>query len=63
MPRLIQQHLFNNYDPTLSRVFMSMEVGIVLHGEAAQHLARAHGQTAVHTTQLLDYMTDVLRST
>ena len=41
----------------------SIARGIVLHGEAAQHLARAHGQTAVHTTQLLDYMTDVLRST
>ena len=27
MPRLIQQHVFNNYDPTLSRVFMSIEVG------------------------------------
>ena len=27
MPRLMQQQVFKNYDPTLSRVFMSMEVG------------------------------------
>ncbi len=35
--------------------------GIVLHGLAAQRLARAHGQVAVHTTQLLDYLPSVLR--
>ena len=32
-----------------------------LHGLAAQRLARAHGQVAVHTTQLLDYLPSVLR--
>jgi NAD(P)H-hydrate epimerase len=36
--------------------------GIVLHGLAAQRLARARGQVAVHTTQLLDYLPDVLRN-
>lgn len=36
--------------------------GLVLHGLAAQRLARAKGQVAVHTTQLLDYLPDVLRT-
>jgi NAD(P)H-hydrate epimerase len=35
--------------------------GIMLHGMAAQLLARAKGQIAVHTTQLLDYLPKVLR--
>jgi len=35
--------------------------GIVLHGLAAQRLARAHGQVAVHTTLLPDYLPSVLR--
>jgi hydroxyethylthiazole kinase-like uncharacterized protein yjeF len=35
--------------------------GVVLHGLAAQQLARQHGQVLVHTTQLLDYLTHVLR--
>lgn len=35
--------------------------GIMLHGQAAQRLARAKGQVAVHTTQLLDYLPEVLR--
>jgi hydroxyethylthiazole kinase-like uncharacterized protein yjeF len=35
--------------------------GVVLHGLAAQRLARAHGQVAVHTTQLLEYLPSVLR--
>ncbi|MBH78472.1 MAG: NAD(P)H-hydrate dehydratase, partial [Puniceicoccaceae bacterium] len=34
--------------------------GIMLHGMAAQLLARAKGQIAVHTTQLLDYLPKVL---
>jgi ADP-dependent NAD(P)H-hydrate dehydratase / NAD(P)H-hydrate epimerase len=34
---------------------------VVLHGLAAQRLARARGQVMVNTTQLLDYMPDVLR--
>lgn len=36
--------------------------GVLLHGLAAQRLARDKGQVAVHTTQLLDYLPDVLRS-
>jgi len=36
--------------------------GVMLHGLAAQLLARAKGQVAVHTTQLLDYLPDVLRA-
>jgi len=35
--------------------------GVVWHGMAADALARAHGQTAVHTTQLLDFLPAVLR--
>lgn len=36
--------------------------GLMLHGLAAQELAREKGQVAVHTTQLLDYLPRVLRS-
>jgi len=36
--------------------------GVVWHGSAADLLARAHGQVAVHTSQLLDYLPAVLRS-
>ncbi|MCX6955648.1 MAG: NAD(P)H-hydrate dehydratase, partial [Verrucomicrobia bacterium] len=35
--------------------------GVVWHGLAADALARAHGQTSVQTTQLLDYLPAVLR--
>lgn len=35
--------------------------GLMLHGQAAQRLARAKGQVAVHTTQLLEYLPEVLR--
>lgn len=35
--------------------------GLMLHGLAAQRLARAKGQVAVHTTELLNYLSDVLR--
>lgn len=35
--------------------------GAVWHGLAADALARAHGQTAVQVTQLLDYLPQVLR--
>jgi len=35
--------------------------GVMLHGLSAQRLARAKGQVAVNTTQLLDYLPDVLR--
>lgn len=36
--------------------------GVLLHGQAAQLLARAKGQVAVNTTQLLDYLPEVLRA-
>lgn len=36
--------------------------GVVWHGLAADHLARGHGQTAVQTTQLLDFLPAALRS-
>ena len=35
--------------------------GVVWHGRAADLLARAHGQTAVATTQLLDFLPAALR--
>jgi NAD(P)H-hydrate epimerase len=35
--------------------------GVVWHGQAADALARANGQTAVVTTQLLDYLGVALR--
>ncbi|WPJ94969.1 NAD(P)H-hydrate dehydratase [Coraliomargarita algicola] len=35
--------------------------GVMLHGLAAQRLARAKGQVAVNTTQILDYLPEVLR--
>jgi NAD(P)H-hydrate epimerase len=35
--------------------------GVVWHGMAADALARAHGQVAVHTTQLLDFLPAALR--
>lgn len=37
--------------------------GVMLHGLAAQHLARDRGQVMVQTTQVLDYLPEVLRST
>jgi NAD(P)H-hydrate epimerase len=36
--------------------------GVVWHGMAADLLARAHGQVAVQTTQLLDFLPAVLRA-
>jgi NAD(P)H-hydrate epimerase len=35
--------------------------GVVWHGLAADHLARTHGQTAVHVTQLLDFLAPALK--
>ena len=35
--------------------------GVVWHGRAADALARARGQVAVQTTQLLDFLPTVLR--
>ncbi len=35
--------------------------GALWHGLAADRLARAHGQVAVETTQLLDFLSEVLR--
>jgi NAD(P)H-hydrate epimerase len=37
--------------------------GVVWHGRAADLLARVHGQVAVTTTQLLDFLPEVLRET
>jgi len=37
--------------------------GATWHGLAADCLARAHGEVAVHTTQLLDYLGSALRET
>ncbi|MGB0744364.1 MAG: NAD(P)H-hydrate dehydratase, partial [Opitutales bacterium] len=42
--------------------FTSAARGVMLHGLAAQRLARAKGQIMVNTTQLLDYLPDVMRS-
>jgi hydroxyethylthiazole kinase-like uncharacterized protein yjeF len=46
----------NSADPSLSAA-----QGVVWHGMAADLLARAHGQVAVQTTQLLDFLGPVLR--
>ncbi|MFP4673797.1 MAG: NAD(P)H-hydrate dehydratase [Opitutales bacterium] len=35
--------------------------GVALHGMAAELLARERGQVTVHTTQLLDYLSEALR--
>lgn len=35
--------------------------GVILHGLAAERLAQAKGQVAVQTTEVLDYLSDVLR--
>ncbi len=43
-------------------VLSSLARGVFLHGAAAQYLARARGQVAVHTTELLDYLAPVLRA-
>ena len=37
--------------------------GVVWHGRAADLLARTYGQTAVTTTQLLDFLPTALRAT
>lgn len=43
-------------------VVTSIARGVILHGLAAQHLARDRGQVAVHTTALLEYLPGVLRA-
>ncbi|MEO0508262.1 MAG: NAD(P)H-hydrate dehydratase [Verrucomicrobiota bacterium] len=45
-----------------SSVFMAVARGVMLHGLAAERLARSKGQVMVRTTQLLDYFPQVLRS-
>jgi NAD(P)H-hydrate epimerase len=45
-----------------SDVATAVARGVMLHGLAAQHLARTKGQIMVNTSQLLDYLPDVLRS-
>jgi len=44
-----------------SATLLAAARGVVWHGLAADALARAHGQTAVATTQLLDFLPAVLR--
>ncbi len=45
-----------------SSVATAVARGVMLHGLAAQRLARQKGQVMVRTTQLLDHLPDVLRS-
>ncbi|HKK19194.1 MAG TPA: NAD(P)H-hydrate dehydratase [Opitutales bacterium] len=45
-----------------SEVVTAVARGVMLHGLAAQRLARKKGQVMVNTTQLLDYLPDVMRS-
>ncbi len=45
-----------------SNVPTAVARGVMLHGLAAQRLAAAKGQIMVHTSELLDYLPDVLRS-
>lgn len=42
-------------------VSAALSMSVVLHGLAAERLAQEKGQVCVHTTQLLDYLPDVLR--
>jgi NAD(P)H-hydrate epimerase len=42
--------------------FAAVASGVALHGLAAEQLARAKGQVAVHTSELLDYLSAVLRA-
>jgi hydroxyethylthiazole kinase-like uncharacterized protein yjeF len=42
-------------------VRVAVECAVTLHGLAAERLAQEKGQVCVHTTQLLDYLPDVLR--
>lgn len=44
------------------RVPIAVARGIMMHGRAAQLLARDKGQIAVNTTQILDYLPKVLRT-
>ena len=46
---------------TPSDPLLAASRGVEWHGRAADALARAHGQTAVMTTQLLDFLPDALR--
>ncbi|MFP4156076.1 MAG: NAD(P)H-hydrate dehydratase [Opitutales bacterium] len=43
-------------------VIRAVARGVTLHGLAAERLARSKGQVMLHTTQLLDYLPEVLRS-
>ncbi len=42
-------------------VFAAVSCATNLHGLAAERLARKEGQVCVHTTQLLDYLPEILR--
>ncbi len=46
---------------TPSEPLLAAARGVVWHGLAADHLARAHGQAAVSVTQLLDFLPAALR--
>jgi ADP-dependent NAD(P)H-hydrate dehydratase / NAD(P)H-hydrate epimerase len=46
---------------TPTQPLLAASRAVVWHGMAADRLARAHGQVAVRTTQLLDFLPDVLR--
>jgi ADP-dependent NAD(P)H-hydrate dehydratase / NAD(P)H-hydrate epimerase len=41
---------------------MAAARGVVWHGMAADELARAHGQTPICVTQLLDFLPTALRA-
>ena len=44
-----------------NEVTESVAQAVVLHGQAAEHLAREEGQVTVQTTQVLDFLSIVLR--
>lgn len=46
---------------TAAAALLAAARGVVWHGLAAERLARAHGQTAVSVTQLLDFLAPALR--
>ena len=40
---------------------IAVKLAVALHGRAAERLAQKKGQVCVRTTQLLDYLPEVLR--
>lgn len=47
---------------TAAEPLLAAARGVVWHGMAADALARAHGQVAVQTTQVLDFLPETLRA-